>query len=111
VLNGNFYENRGRFSDAARALTEEQLSPLNDDTIRILQEKFPPAPDDAELPPPIAGPDSTVISSEIVCKSIMSFPRGSGAGLSGVTPDLLKLALSAASRAQRGEELLTSLTR
>ena len=102
----------GRFADAARALTAEPLAALNEDTRRVLQEKFPPAPEGAPMPPSTLDPGEDVpLTKECVRACLASFPRGSGAGLSALTPDILRYAVSTAMRAQRGEELLDSMVR
>ncbi|MEZ0274854.1 MAG: reverse transcriptase domain-containing protein [Roseimicrobium sp.] len=100
----------GRFADAARALTAEPLAPLNGATLRALQEKFPPAPEGEAMPPSTLVPGEDVpFTKECVRACLASFKRGSGAGLSTLTPDILKLAVSAAMRAHRDEELLDSI--
>ncbi|MEZ0276822.1 MAG: reverse transcriptase domain-containing protein [Roseimicrobium sp.] len=99
----------GRFSDAARALTAEAMAPLTEATIQTLQEKFPPAPAGVALPQPSPDLAAPSLTREQVRKCIMSFPRGSSAGLSGLGPDTLKLALSAALRAQKESDLLDSI--
>jgi hypothetical protein len=100
----------GRVADAARALTAEALAPLNEVTIQTLQEKFPPEPEGAVMPLPAPDPSDVPVTAACARKCIMSFPRGSGAGLSGITPDLLKLGFNAALRANKGDEFLECLT-
>jgi hypothetical protein len=99
----------GRVADAVRALTAEALAPLNEVTIQTLQEKFPPAPEGADMPLSALDPGDVPLTAECIRKCIMSFPRGSGAGLSGITPDLLKLGLNAAIRAKKEDEFLECL--
>ncbi|MEZ0277170.1 MAG: reverse transcriptase domain-containing protein, partial [Roseimicrobium sp.] len=101
----------GRYSDAACALSAEPVAQLNAATLATLQEKLPAAPDGMVMPDALPAASDVPFTPDGLRKCIQSFPRGTGAGLSALPPDLLKLGLAAAVRAGQDEDFLRELGR
>ena len=107
-VNAKFADND--LKGAIRELSsDDSLAPDNDETLKVLGEKHPPAPIGGSSPP---APDKDVafvpISSVPVKSAILSFPAGSAGGPDGLKPGHLKNLIGAA---EAGNKLLESLTR
>lgn len=81
------YVAAGRYANACRALADaESIAPLNDQTFDLLEGKHPNGPpvERLEMPPSIN------CTADQVRDAIASFPNGSGAGPSRLSPDHIK---------------------
>ncbi|HYN44590.1 MAG TPA: reverse transcriptase domain-containing protein [Candidatus Limnocylindrales bacterium] len=80
-----------RYALACRALADaESIAPLNDQTFDILEKKHPKGSNIAPLP----SPPPARVTVEQVKQAIASFPSGSAAGPSKLSPDHIKDASS-----------------
>ena len=101
----------GDVSGAVRELASaEGLAPQDADTLRVLKEKHPSAPENLSHPDP---PDGSVVpavaTEEDVRKAIMSFRAGASGGPDGLRPGHLR-SLVAHGSAEVGSRLLSTLT-
>ena len=101
----------GDIKGAVRLLaSSEGHAPKNEETLRLLQQKHPPAPGDLSLPdPPGDEYPTNTVSGEDIRKALASFRPGSAGGPDGLRPGHLR-ALVSRKAAEAGVRLLNSLT-
>ena len=92
------------------ACSEDSIADVTDETIKVLQSKYPDPHPESNVPSP-PQPEEIVllpaISEEEVTAAIRSFPRGSAKGPDGLRPQHL-LDLTSAS-AERGGKILLQI--
>ena len=101
----------GDIRGAVRLLaSSEGHAPKNGETLRLLEQKHPPAPGDLSLPePPEDGFPTCVCAVEDIRKALSSFGPGSAGGPDGLRPGHLQ-SLTSRWAAEAGVRLLSSLT-
>lgn len=79
----------GNVGKAARVLTQQPLQPMNDQTVRQLQDLHPHGP--TTLPPPLPDHSPTIhVNSHSLSKTIRNMRRGAAPGPSGWTIELIR---------------------
>ena len=76
---------------------------------RIMRSKFVPPPPHQHLSSRPLAPEANYIDEADVIKAVRSFPRGAGAGPTGMRPDFLRQIIGEGSEPRPGAALLTSL--
>ena len=103
----------GDIPAALRLLTSEDTIAVDSaDTLRALQAKHPPGPENSNLPPPPSAfpGDALQTDHDSVLAGIRSMKPGSGSGLDGMRPLHLKHMVGKES-AESGRHLVSALTR
>ena len=98
----------GRYRKAIRTLTSARVADISEDVVREMRAKHPQSP---PVNPPLGpAPPPIILHNAIVRKGVLSFPRGSAPGPSGLRPSHLREAITCPSP-DLAEQFLSSLTR
>ena len=100
---------RGMPSKAMQRLIGPGLAKESKEIDKIMRAKFVEPPSHQQGSSRVVPPEANMISEQAVVDAVKSFPRGAGAGPTGMRPDFVKQIVGEGTEEKPGTALLTSL--